>query len=370
VARKVQRFGDWCKTNGSDSFPSRVAEVLDAHERPGTIAGVDLAFSQVSTRIPIRQRSVPAIHRISLEGRGVPKAQGEATMRLTKARSFWESNPEIGSKDQWTGNPLIGAAVYRRMSGGASSDHWLTWLFRDYFKKRRFARVLSPGCGVGDHEVAMMSFGTIGHLDAFDFSEASLRIAREKAEARNLKIHFYQDDINTFDVPAGRKYDLILCSGSVHHVREIERFLRVVRDALSPNGVFVFNEYVGPSYNIYPRKQLEIVNRLLQAISSDFRRAHRLDRNGVEQVLAHDPSESVRSSLILPFATTYFDFELCHPFGGAVLHPLYPLLDHDAMARPTPEMQTIVRLLIEFEAILLEKGVLASDFVLCVCRKN
>jgi hypothetical protein len=33
-------------------------------------------------------------------------------------------------------------------------------------------------------------------------------------------------------------------------------------------------------------------------------------------------------------------------------------------------MQTIVRLLIEFEAILVEKGVLASDFVLCACRKK
>jgi hypothetical protein len=39
------------------------------------------------------------------------------------------------------------------------------------------------------------------------------------------------------------------------------------------------------------------------------------------------------------------------------------------MSKSTPEMQTMVRLLIEFETILIEKGVLASDFVLCVCRK-
>jgi hypothetical protein len=86
--------------------------------------------------------------------------------------------------------------------------------------------------------------------------------------------------------------------------------------------------------------------------------------------LAHDPSESVRSSLILPFASSYFDVELCRPYGGTVLHSLYPLLRHDAMMKPTPEMQSIVRLLIEFEGILVEKGVLTSDFVLCVCRKK
>jgi SAM-dependent methyltransferase len=291
-------------------------------------------------------------------------------MLLTKAKSYWERNPEIATKDQWFGNPLIAEAIHGRMSGGVSSEHWLSWLMRDYFKKRKFARVLSPGCGVGDHEVAMMSFGSVAHLDAFDFSEASLRIAREKAAAQGLSINFYLDDINTFEIPAGRKYDLVLCSGSVHHARELERFFRVVRDSLTRDGVFVFNEYVGPSYNIYPRKQLDIINRLLRAISPEFRRGHRLNQTTVEHALAHDPSESVRSSLILPFASTYFDFEVCRLFGGMVLHPLYPLLKHDEMSKPTPQMQTIVRLLIEFEAILMEKGVLASDFVLCICRKK
>ncbi len=289
---------------------------------------------------------------------------------LTTARSHWETNPEIASKDQWTGNAVIGEIVYRRMSGGQSSEHWLHWLMSDYFKKRRFARVLSPGCGVGDHEIAMMSSGKISQLDAFDFSEASLQIVREKAVAKKLRINFYRDDINEFCVPEGRKYDMILCSGSVHHVREIERFLRVVRDAPAPNGVFVFNEYVGPCFNIYPRKQLGIVNRLLRAISPELRQAERLDQITVEQALANDCSESVRSSLILPFASTYFEFEFCHPFGGTLLHPMYPLLRHDAMSKQTPEAQTIVRLLAEFEAILIEKGALTSDFALCVCRKK
>ncbi len=72
----------------------------------------------------------------------------------------------------------------------------------------------------------------------------------------------------------------------------------------------------------------------------------------------------------MPFAATYFDFELCNPFGGTVLHPLYPLLKHDQMTKQTPEIQSIMRLLVEFEAILIEKGVLESDFVLCVCKKK
>jgi O-antigen biosynthesis protein len=310
------------------------------------------------------------IRRWSTKYRGIGSDNQSRPTTLSTARSYWERNPEIGSKNQWTGNPLISESVYRQISAGESPQHWLTWLLRDYFKNRRFARVLSPGCGVGDHEVGMMSLGTIAQLDAFDFSAASVGIARAKATAQNLSINFYLDDINAFEIPRGRKYDMILCSGSVHHVREIERFFRVVKDALTSDGVFVFNEYVGPSYNVYPREQLDVVNRLLQAIAPDFRRRHKLDQTTVEFSLAHDPSESVRSSLILPFAATYFDFEICRPYGGTVLHPLYPLLRHDAMSSPTPEMQTIVRLLIEIEAILVENEVLASDFALCVCRKK
>jgi O-antigen biosynthesis protein len=289
---------------------------------------------------------------------------------LSTARSHWEDNPEIASKDQWTNNPVVGEVVYRRMSGGETAEHWLGWLMADHFRGRRFARVLSPGCGVGDHEVALMATGQIDQLDAFDFSDASLRLARQKAADRGLKVRFYRDDINAFQIPEGRRYDMIVCSGSVHHVREIERFLGVVRDALAPDGVFVFNEYVGPCYNIYPRKQLAVINRLLAAIAPELRQSDRLEQNTVEQAMAYDSSESVRSSLILPFASTYFDLEFCHHYGGSVLHPMYPLLRHDAMSRPNPEARSIMGLLAEFEAILIEKGVLTSDFALCVCRKK
>ncbi len=36
---------------------------------------------------------------------------------------------------------------------------------------------------------------------------------------------------------------------------------------VQPDGVFVFNEYVGATYNVYPHKQLNIINRLLRAIA-------------------------------------------------------------------------------------------------------
>jgi len=325
------------------------------------VPGFDRLRSLVRRALPpsVRRRLAPLLHRLP----AAHPASGSA-----QARRYWESEPDAALRNQWTSNAIVGEVVYRRMSGGRSSAHWIWWLLDDYFRDRKFARALSPGCGVGDHEIILMKSGKIGHLDAFDFSAAALDQARAKARAENLDINFYQDDLESFSLEGRSPYDLILCSGAVHHVRELERFFDVVRNSLSPEGVFVFNEYAGACYNVYPPAQLEMVNRLLRALAPRYRAAPKLAASTIEAKIAADPSESVRSALVLPFARNYFDFEFCHPFGGAIMHPLYPLLNNELFSTPTPDAESILRLLLEIEQILLETGVLPTDFVLCVCR--
>ena len=69
-----------------------------------------------------------------------------------QARNYWDSNPPYGAGSaMWTGNPIIGEAVYKRMSGGQSARHWLSWLIEDYFQGKKFKNQLSPGCGTGAH---------------------------------------------------------------------------------------------------------------------------------------------------------------------------------------------------------------------------
>jgi 2-polyprenyl-3-methyl-5-hydroxy-6-metoxy-1,4-benzoquinol methylase len=159
------------------------------------------------------------------------------TLKST-AQTYWESHPNAAAQAQWTSNPTIGETVYRRMSGGQSSKHWLFWLLEDYFQGKHFQRVLSPGCGVGDHEIILAQSGIADRIDTFDFSETSLQIAREKARKNHVNINFYQADLNTFTLPAPHIYDLVLCSGSVHHVKELERFLATIHPGTAARGLF------------------------------------------------------------------------------------------------------------------------------------
>src|SRR5262249_5136891 len=148
-----------------------------------------------------------------------------------------------------------------RMSGGESAKHWLSWLLEDHFRGKKFKQLLSPGCGTGAHEIIVARSGMVKAIDAFDFSEASLEIARAGAKEAGVQINFYQDDINCFNL-GNKKYDLVICSGSLHHTKEIERFLSTIRAALMPDGYFIVNEYVGDCYNIYQPRKVDLLDRL------------------------------------------------------------------------------------------------------------
>ena len=286
------------------------------------------------------------------------------------AKNYWETHPEAALANEWTANPIIGDAIYRRMTGGVGK-WWLAWLMEDYFGGRRFKRMLSPGCGVGDHEIAIANMGMVEQIDAFDFSRESIRLASEKAAAAGKQIRFFVDDLNSFQVPADVKYDLIFCSGCVHHCRELERFFDVTSKALADDGYFVLNEYVGACFNIYPPRQVEIVNRLLAALPAHLKKSAdaRFVNATIQEAMRHDPSESVRSKLILPFLEQYFKVELRRDYGGCLTHLMYPLLNHARTGEePKRGLGVALRLLSEFEMILVEGGVLETDFTLCVGR--
>lgn len=289
-------------------------------------------------------------------------------------KNYWEKNPQAGTASQWVKNPIIAEMLYKRMSSGETAKYWIYWLVEDFFANRKFENMLSIGCGIGNHEILLAKLGLTKKIDAFDFSEASLKIAKEEAKKAEVKINFYQDNFNEFSLGKNQKYDLVFCSGSLHHVKEIERLLLIVRQALKPEGYFIVNEYVGDCYNIYNQRQVEIINRLYRCFPDSLRSRSKVEKfvnPTIEQVFATDPSESVRSKLIIPFLKAYFDIELYRPYGGGILHPMYPLLNHDKLVAKEPKSETIIRLLLEFEEILMSlPGGIETDFCLFVLRQK
>lgn len=100
-------------------------------------------------------------------------------------------------------------------------------------------RVLVAGGGTGDHTIFLAE--QLRHYEAavtyVDISEASLNIARERARIRNLdNIEWHHRSI--LDIPSMDvgPFDLISCTGVLHHLPEPERGLEALRGVLAPGG--------------------------------------------------------------------------------------------------------------------------------------
>jgi 2-polyprenyl-3-methyl-5-hydroxy-6-metoxy-1,4-benzoquinol methylase len=233
----------------------------------------------------------------------------ENTSNELTAKNYWEANPTatIAKQGYWSSNPIIEKAINHRLSGGKTNGYWLKWLVKNYWKNRRFARLLSIGCGVGNHEILMAKLGLVTQIDAFDFSESSKEIARKDAAA-GVEINFDRDDFNLFTIDDNKKYDLVFCSGSLHHVKELERCLSSVRKCLKPDGYFIVNGYIKDCYNIYNQNQVNLINGIYKCFHYRLRsgKTEIFSCPSIERVLAKDLSEAVRSKLILPFLELYF----------------------------------------------------------------
>jgi SAM-dependent methyltransferase len=284
------------------------------------------------------------------------------------SRSHWDKMFAAQRASTWHTNPVVFQEVCKRIAG--VSKHWVYWLFEDKLAVKP-ATLLSIGCGDGSHELIVARNRFAGHVEAFDISDIGIARAQQIADQEGLNATFYTDSFDGFIAkPVEKTYDAIMFVGSLHHVLNLEGMLDKVRRSLKPGGVVIYNEHVGPCYIILPEKQVNVVNTVLASLAPEYKHSPnaRWVNPSIEVVLEGDPSESVRSSLIPQFLRFYFDVEWEANFGGALLHPLFSLLNGEKLADGSPESQSIVNLFIAIEDMLMDAGVLQSDFCLGIAR--
>lgn len=288
---------------------------------------------------------------------------------MSSSEDHWDHMYKEGTKSAWTNNPLVADRVMRRITG--TSKFWLNWVFEDYLKKP-VDSILSIGCGDGAHELMIARNGYARTIDAFDASPVGIERARKVAHDEGLtSVHFRVDTFEHFiENTVTKKYDLIVAFGALHHVLPLEAMLEKIASNLAEGGYFLFNEYVGACYNIYPPIQVALINRLLAALDPAFKSHPQAQWHNpsFQMVREHDLSESCRSALILPLVGAFFDVEHRAFFGGPILHPIFDYLDGKRLGDGSPEAESVVGLLVEIEEILLEQGVLPHDFCLAFCK--
>lgn len=138
----------------------------------------------------------------------------------------------------------------------------LFWLNRKIFDK---FRALDAGCGTGD---AVISLGeqlkdTRSEIVALDFSKSSLNIAKKRANIRELKnITFVNDSVMNIPNLNLGKFDLIICTGVLHHLENPKEALKNLANVLKKDGLLIIMVY-----GKYGRAAIYMVQKLLKQIN-------------------------------------------------------------------------------------------------------
>ena len=274
----------------------------------------------------------------------------------TAIRSWWQS-------------PVIVGEIQRRITGQAGKrveEH-----FRDRHCPRPLGRGLSLGAGGGQLERSMLELGICEEILGIDISEA--RVERANAaipKPLHGRLAFECHNLETWR-PEGR-FDLVIAKEVLHHITRLEQLCKGLEELLRPGSLIYVDEYVGPVRFQWTDKQLDVIARLLDRLSPSLvadlvepalGSRRRAQRPTVENMIATDPSESVRSDEIAGVLRAHFDLVERRSYGGAVFHQLFNRIMGNFEGN-----DDLVRTLMEIDFLLCDEGVLQTNYEWAVYR--
>jgi SAM-dependent methyltransferase len=216
--------------------------------------------------------------------------------------------------------------------------------------------------------------GATQRIEGTDVSEERIAEAERCRIAAGIEGRFYVSDANRQALPANT-YDLIVSTHSFHHFVELEHVMEQVHEALTPDGLFILEEFVGPTQFQWTDLQMHLVKTRLARIPEHLRMfrwgalKNEEGRPTPEQVVAESPFESIRSSEIFPLFKKYFDVVAIRKLGGTLQHLLYNGITHHFRPDDAEAVQH-VNGICALENALVDHNIIPSDFMLLAGRRR
>ncbi len=274
----------------------------------------------------------------------------------------------------WTDSPQVQQLYIHPSISGVAEDNWLIWVAKNYFRQP-VQRALSVGCGDGCLERHALQLNIAQCFDAFDASPEAVEIARKKAAEAGVanRVNYAVADLNRCHFEA-QSYDAAFAAMALHHVKELEHVLKQVRLSLKLGSLFILNEFIGPDQFQWTETQVRLANELLQRIPERYRKSlrsgtlkTRVLQPRRDEMTAGDPTESIRSSEIVPLVSDMFEVVERVDYGGTIVNLV--LEEIAGNFRWSSEDVAILQMLFDAEKRLLHDKVIPSDFTLIIARR-
>jgi ubiquinone/menaquinone biosynthesis C-methylase UbiE len=246
------------------------------------------------------------------------------------------------------------------------------YLSEHFFKDQQSPKLVSLGCGAGNHEIKLANLNQQLEVCGYDLSAGLIQQARKQALEKKLdNVFFFQQDVATIQFEK-ESINYFLFNAALHHFENIDHFiLERIKPALKKDGLIIINEYVGPNRLNLPKTQIDYCNQcLIETVSKENRRILGLNwyktrcyRLGKLRMLISDPSECVDSESILPVLRREFVEISYQALGGNVL---MPVLKHIAHHFVDKNQDQLLELISKEDAYLQNHQ---SDFVFAIYQK-
>lgn len=149
-----------------------------------------------------------------------------AEVPIERVEAFWDRQP---CNSRHSPQPVGSRAYFEEIDARRYFVQPHILRFAD-FGRWAGKRVLEIGCGIGTDTMRFAHAGA--RVTAVDLSEASLRIARQRADVLGLadRVTFHHADAEQLDaVVPPAPYDLIYSFGVLHHTPRPERVIQLLR---------------------------------------------------------------------------------------------------------------------------------------------
>lgn len=292
--------------------------------------------------------------------------------RLAREGEHWGQHLKIESHElhAWLDHPRI--VEHYRARGLIDSVAWEQWVTRRLGQP--LARSMELGCGSAGRSLRLFEQRLSRWIDGVDVSPDRVALAQQSRVACQAPGIFQLGDANVLSLPPDT-YDLIFSCHSFHHFTALEHVMAQVHEALTPRGVFVLEEYVGPTQFQWTDRQMAVVRGLMSLIPERLRRLRwgavktHEGRPTPDQVVAVSPFESIRSAEIVPLFNQRFDVVAVRPLGGTIQHLLYNGIIHN-FALEDDEACRYLQAIVEVEDALIAAQALPSDFSLLIGQRR
>jgi predicted O-methyltransferase YrrM len=296
---------------------------------------------------------------------------------IERAAAHWDSIAPLPQRARWWNWPRIVEFQNRRIVPTATTE-WgdgLRAAVRSRYPERVFARAASIACGDGAKELAWIKAGLVTHFNLFEISETRIAAGAALYAAAGLsdRVTWLRED-GVAALERRPAYDLVFWDNALHHMPDTPRAIRASLVGLRPGGVFVMNDFVGPSRFQWSDRELYYASAVRNGLAPRFLRdpakagavlPMRQSRPSVTQMIASDPSEAADSARILPALRAMLPQPSIWLLGGTIYH--LALSDVLGNFHPMHDMSLLESLLVLDEA-LIEMG--ESHYAACLAARS